>query len=155
MTATAAAANRNEPPPPTTLWEHFPLNPTSQRLHEGSSVRGVLRPPTAPVATAPRPHGGGTTPIVFAAVAAVATFVFVLGAFSAGAGLRAGRGRRTETERRRSAYVSAFFVGSRWLPVVDEIASAETRRPPAGARAVLGLAAALAVLVALLVLRYG
>jgi hypothetical protein len=157
LTASAAAANGEEPPPPTTLWEHFPLNPTGERLREGSSVRGALRPPTAPVATAPRPPESGTAPIVFAIVAAVATFVLVLAVFSAGARFRAGRHRRIGTggERRPSAYVSAFLVGSRWLPVVDEIAGAETRPPPVRARAAVGLAGALAVLVALLVFRYG
>jgi hypothetical protein len=157
LTGSAAAANREEPPPPTTLWEHFPLNPTGERLRAGSRVRGVLRPPTGPVATTPGPRGSGTPPIVFATVAAVVTFVLVLAAFSAGAGLRASRHRRigTRVERRPSAFVSAFFVGSRWLPVVDDIAGAETRRPPPGARAALGLAAALAVVVALFVVRYG
>jgi hypothetical protein len=157
LTASAAAANREQPPPPTTLWEHFPLNPTGERVRERSRVHGVLRPPTAPVATTPGPRGSGTAPIVFATVAAVVTFVLVFAAFSAGAGRRASRHRRigTRVERRPSAYISAFFVGSRWLPVVDEIAGAKTRRPPASARAALGLAAALAVVVALFVVRYG
>ena len=151
-----AAAAHDPEPPPTALWEQFPLNPTGERLRTEPNVRDVLRPPTVPLATpAPASPGGDSTPFLLAGVAAVATLVLVLAGFSVGAGLTSGRHRRTGSERRPTAYVSAFLVGSRWLPVVDEADGAETRRSLAGARTAVGFGLALAIVAALLVIRYG
>jgi hypothetical protein len=152
LAAASASAADDPQPPPTTLWQHFPLNPTGQRLREQPEVRGVLRPPRPE----PASPGGGSTPALFAGVAALATFVLVLAAFSIGAGLTSGRRARTGTaERRPAAYVSAFFVGSRWLPVVDEASGIEARRSSAGPRVAVAVGLAVAFAVALLVLRYG
>ena len=154
--APPGAAADDRAPPPTTLWEQFPLNPTGERLRTEPNVRDVLWPPTVPVATpAPASQDGDSTPVLFAGVAAVATLVLVLAAFSVGAGLTSGRHRRTGSERRPTAYVSAFLVGSRWLPVVDEVDGAQRRRFPAGARMAVGFGLALAIVAALLVIRYG
>ncbi len=151
----AAGADDRESPP-TTLWEQFPLNPTGERLRTEPDVRDVLRPPTVPLATpAPASPSGDSTPVLLAGVAAVATLVLVLAAFSVGVGLTSGRHRRTGSERRPTAYISAFLVGSRWLPVVDEADGAETKRFPVGARTAVCFGSALAVVVGLLVIRYG
>jgi hypothetical protein len=150
---TSNAANDGQRPP-TRLWQQFPLNPTGQELRERPAVQRVYRPPVPPQASTPPPRADGTAPVVFACLAALLTFVLVFGALSAGARFTAVRRVRTGTpsERRPAAYVSAFFVGSRWLPVVEGIARP---KPRPRRRTALGLGCALALLVGFLVLKYG
>jgi hypothetical protein len=119
---------------PKTLWEAFPLNPTSERIETSPTVRpSVLRPPAQPADVAGSRQttqavpettstGSGSNIGLLALVIAVVTLPALVFLASTRAKHAAPpREVDTPSEAEPSAYISAVFVGSRRLPVIEGV----------------------------------
>jgi hypothetical protein len=158
-------AAREPGPAPEALWDAFPLNPTARRIGSPTGRAGTLRPPVQPVVVAqpdPQPASGasstasGAEPFFLVAIVGGSLVGLLAVAALAAVALRYAAGHRrgaTPAQEEPSAYISAVFVGSRRLPIIEGTTS-HTRnagRMRAG-RALAGCV--IAVVVAVLVFQY-
>jgi hypothetical protein len=137
---------------PRALLRAFPLDPTGERIVTPASIRpGVLRPPVHEAAPQVAEASRAVDPLLFAiaggggalALGVLAAFVWLL--------LRSGNPRSSAREE-PTAYVSAVFVGTSRLPVIEGSVRFRRRRVRAGR---LALACATIVAVVLLVVHQG
>jgi hypothetical protein len=126
---------------PKTLWEAFPLNPTSERIDASPTLRpSVLRPPAHPAAVAggsrqtaqavaeTTSSGSGSNIGLLALVLAVTLPALVfLASTRAKHAAAPPREVDTPSEAEPSAYISAVFVGSRRLEVIEGVARQKRR----------------------------
>ena len=150
-----ASAAREPSPAPNALLEAFPLNPTGERIVSPTYARpGTFRPPVQPAALARSPD----TDLVFlAAIGGVGVVALLALVGLASVLLRWSSSNRSVTtggQERPSAYISAVFMGTRRLPVIE---GGSCRKPGVvrtkeSVRVLVGCA--VAVVVALLVFQY-
>jgi hypothetical protein len=126
------SAAREPASSPDTLLEAFPLNPTGERIvARGATDPGVLRPPEQRVAVARSSEGGpagdggrsGADTFVLAAIggAGVVVLLAAVGLVSALQRLASGRASPTSDQEPPSAYISAVFIGTRRVPIVERV----------------------------------
>ncbi len=116
--ALASAASREQSPGPKALLEEFPLNPTGERIVSPTYARpGVFRPPVQPAAA----HSPGTDLFFLAAIGggSVVALLALVGLASVLLRSVSSRGVTTGAQEKPSAYISAVFMGTRRLPVIE------------------------------------
>lgn len=151
----AAVSAARQPTAPEPLLEEFPLNPTGERIVSPPSARpgvGVLRPP---VASDARSTASGTSPLFLAAVGGAGIVVLLGALILAPVLLRSATKESTAPGHEKpSAHISAVFIGTRRLPIIEGLARQKARLRWTTATARVLVACAIAAVVALLIAQY-
>ena len=149
-----ASAARGPGPGPKPLLEAFPLNPTGERIVSPTYARpGVFRPPVQQAAGARSP---GTDLFFLAAIGggSIVALLALVGLASVLLRSASSRGVTTAGQEKPSAYISAVFMGTRRLPVIEGRARRKRRivRTRETVRVLVGCA--VAVVAAVLIVQY-
>lgn len=153
----AVSAARDPTSGPKTLWQAFPLNPTGERIVSPiSAPPGVLRPPVQEAAVAPatareadtsfRSMIGGGVVALLAVVVLAAVLLRLASAHR--------RRLATPGHEEPSAYISAVFVGTRFLPVIEGSVRRRRRALRTADIVPVLVGSAIAVAIALLIVHY-